>query len=351
MIPVIDHILGHFSQDLGVDLGTANTLIHVRGKGVVVREPSIVVLHKKTKKVIAIGGDAKKMVGKTPPNLAIIKPLKNGVISDYDTTLAMLSHFVKKIHQVPGRKFSIPRPRIVIGIPTGISEVERRALLDLARDSGAREAFLVEEPMVAAVGANLPVDEPVGSMIVDIGGGTCEIAVISLGGVVVGRSLKIAGDAMDSEITSYLRSRYSLAVGERTAEEIKEALGSALPILPEREMVVRGRDLERGLPKSIKISSVVVREAFATTLATIVAAIKDTINDAPPELAGDVAERGIVLCGGGSQISGLPKLISQETKMPVVVASEPLSCVVRGCAILLENRQLLAKLKIGYSAG
>lgn len=346
MIPFVDNILGHFSQDLGVDLGTVNTFIAVRGKGIVVREPSIVTLHKKTKKLLAIGGEAKKMLGKTPANLLIIRPLKDGVISDYDTTLAMLSHFVKKIHDVPGRKLSIPRPRIVIGIPSQCSEVERRALLDVAIASGAREAYLVEEPMVAAIGAGLPVSEPVGSMIVDIGGGTSEIAVISLSGIVVGRSLKLAGDAMDAEIISYLRSRYGLAIGEKTAEEVKIGLGSVLPMETEKEMVVRGRDLEKGLPKSIRLSSVQIREALAATINTIVGAIKDTVHDAPPELASDIAERGIVLAGGGAQLYGLPKLISAETKMPVSVADEPLSCVVKGCAILLENNELLKKVKI-----
>jgi len=327
-------------------LGTVNTFIAVRGKGIVVREPSIVTLHKKTKKLLAIGGEAKKMLGKTPANLLIIRPLKDGVISDYDTTLAMLSHFVKKIHDVPGRKLSIPRPRIVIGIPSQCSEVERRALLDVAIASGAREAYLVEEPMVAAIGAGLPVSEPVGSMIVDIGGGTSEIAVISLSGIVVGRSLKLAGDAMDAEIISYLRSRYGLAIGEKTAEEVKIGLGSVLPMETEKEMVVRGRDLEKGLPKSIRLSSVQIREALAATINTIVGAIKDTVHDAPPELASDIAERGIVLAGGGAQLYGLPKLISAETKMPVSVADEPLSCVVKGCAILLENNELLKKVKI-----
>lgn len=346
MIPIVDDILGHFSQDLGIDLGTVNTLVHVKGKGIVVREPSIVVLHKKSKQIIAIGSEAKKMVGKIPANLVIVKPLKDGVISDYDTTLAMLSHFVKKIHQVPGKKLSIPRPKVVIGTPSNISEVERRALLDVARDAGAREVYLVEEPMVAAIGAHLPVSEPVGSMIVDIGGGTSEVAIVSLGGVVAGHSLKVAGDAMDLEIIGYLRSRWGLAIGEKTAEEIKISLGSAIPMQIEKEMTIRGLDLEQGLPESIKLSSVQVREALATTINTIVAAIRDVLHDGPPELISDIAERGIVLCGGGSLVFGLPKLISQETRMPVLIVEEPLSCVVRGCAILLEDLDLLSKVKI-----
>ncbi len=346
MIWVLDNLLGRFSQDLGIDLGTVNTLIGISGKGIVIREPSIVTLHKKTKRVVAIGDEAKKMLGKTPANLVVVRPLKDGVISDYDITLAMLSYFVKKIHRSWGGRIPLARPRVVIGVPSKVSEVERRALLNVAFSFGARQANLVEEPMVAAIGAGLPVTEPVGSMIVDIGGGTCEIAVISLGGVVVGRSLKTASDLMDLEIISYLRSRYGLAIGERTAEEVKIALGSAVPMQVEKEMIVRGRDLEKGLPKSIKLTSVEIREALSATLNTIVAAILDTLHDAPPELASDIAERGVVLCGGGSLLWGLPKLISAETKMPVSQAAEPLSCTAQGCTILLENHELLEKVKI-----
>lgn len=346
MIPLIDNILGLFSQDLGVDLGTANTLIYVSGKGIVVQEPSIVAQHKKTKNVIAIGTEARKMIGRTPANLLTVRPMKDGVISDYDTTLAMLSYFVKKIHSTPNKKISIPRPKIILGVPSQVTEVEKRALLDVAKASGAREAYLVEEPMAAAVGAGLAVWEPVGSMIVDIGGGTSDMAVISLGGVVSGKSLKMAGDTMERDIINYVRFRFGLALGEKTAEEVKMLLGSAYPMPVEKQMVVRGRDLERGLPKSVKLTSTQIREALAPTINTIVDAIRDTIEDAPPELAADIAERGIVLCGGGALLYGLPKFISQETKMPVVVANEPLSCVVLGCAKLLENEELLGKVKI-----
>lgn len=346
MIPFVDYVLGRFSSDLAVDLGTANTLIYVCGKGIVIREPSIVTVHKKTKRVLAIGREAKKMVGRTPTNIVIVKPLKDGVISDYDTTLAMLSYFVKKIHSRPGKRFSLPRPRVVIGIPSQITEVERRAILDVAAESGARETFLIEEPMAAAIGAGMAIDEPIGSMVVDIGGGTCEIAVVSLAGIVAGRSLKVAGDAMDSDIINYVRSRYGLALGEKTAEDVKILLGSAYQMQVEKQMVVRGRDLEKGLPKSIKLTSTQIREALSPAVNTIVEAIKDTIEDTPPELVSDIAERGIVICGGGSLIFGLPKLISFETKMPVSVADEPLSCVVNGCAILLSNKELLNKVKI-----
>lgn len=349
MIPVVDNILGMFSQDLGVDLGTANTLIYVSGKGVVVREPSIVALHKKTKRVIAIGADARKMIGRTPANLVTVRPMKDGVISDYDTTLAMLSYFVKKIHSTPNKKFSIPRPRIILGVPSQVTEVERRALLDVAKASGAREAYLVEEPMAAAIGAGVAANEPVGSMVVDIGGGTSDMAIISLGGIVTGKSLKMAGDTMERDIINYVRFRFGLALGEKTAEEVKMLLGSAYPMPVEKQLVVRGRDLERGLPKSVKLTSTQIREALAPTVNTIVEAIKDTIEDAPPELAADISERGIVLCGGGALLYGLPKFISAETKMPVVVASEPLSCVVLGCARLLGDTVLLEKVKIAKS--
>ena len=346
MIPVVDHILGIFAQDLGVDLGTVNTLVYAKGKGIVIREPSIVAQHKKTKKILAIGTEAKKMLGKTPASIICVRPMKEGVISDYDTTLAMLSNFVQKIHKKPGGGFSLPRPRIIIGVPTNVTEVERRALLDVAIASGAREAYLVEEPMAAAIGANLPVSEPVGSMIVDIGGGTCEIAVISLWGIVCGRSLKIGGDVMDSDITSYVRSRWGLALGEATAEDLKITLGSAYLSDAEREMVVRGLDLEKGLPRSIKLTTSHIRESLAPSLNTIVYAIKDVIHDAPPDLVSDIAERGIVVCGGGALIPGIHKLISQETKMPVTIAQEPLFCVARGCAALLLTDDLLEKVKI-----
>lgn len=349
MIPVIDNILGYFSLDLGVDLGTANTLVYVAGKGVVIREPSIVAQHKKTKKIIAIGAEAKKMIGRTPLNIQTVRPLKDGVISDYDTTLAMLSYFVKKVHEKPGRRISLPRPRIILGIPSQVTEVERRALLDVARASGAREAYLIEEPMAAAIGVGLPVNEPVGSMVVDIGGGTSDMAVISLGGIVAGRSLKVGGDTMDTDIANYVRSRYGLALGEKTVEDVKILLGSAYPMQVEKQMVVRGRDLEKGMPKSIKLTSGQIREALAPTINSIVQAVKDTLEDAPPELSADVVNKGIILCGGGALIYGLPKLISRETKMPVVVASEPMTAVVSGCAIVLNNKELLNKVKIAKS--
>ncbi|MBI2599033.1 rod shape-determining protein [Candidatus Curtissbacteria bacterium] len=346
MIPVLDNILGKFSLDLGIDLGTANTLVYVRGKGIVIREPSIVAQNRKTKKVLAIGQEAKRMVGRTPKNIEAVRPLRDGVVCDFDTTLAMMSHFVHKVHERPGKSISIPRPKIIIGVPTQTSEVERRAVGDAAWASGAREVYLVEEPMAAAIGAGVEVWEPVGSMIVDIGGGTCEVAVISLGGIVVGKSLKVAGDAMEREIISYVRSRWGLLIGEKTAEELKVLLGSAVPISIEKEMIVRGRDLEKGLPRSVKVTSVEIREALSGAISTIVLAIKEVVLDTPPELSSDIAERGIILCGGGALIYGLARLISQETKMPTTLADEPLNCVVSGCAKLLDEPELLKKVAI-----
>lgn len=346
MFSIIDNIFSGFSQDLGIDLGTANILIGVAGKGVVIREPSVVVRHKKTKKIIAIGSEAKKMIGRTPASIEVVRPMRDGVISDFDTTAAMLTYFVHKINASPGKKKLWPRPRMIIGIPTGISEVQRRAVLDVAMSAGAGSAVLVEEPMAAACGAGLPVTEPVGSMIVDIGGGTCEIAILSLGGIVCGTSLKIAGDAMDMNITSYVRTRFSLTIGERTAEEIKMLIGSAYPSSVEKEMVVRGRDIEKGVPKTVKISSVAVREALAGAVNTIVEAIRDCCRDAPSELASDVAQRGIFLCGGGALLAGFPKIISQETRMPTILADDPLTCVVLGTLALARDHELLKKVKV-----
>lgn len=346
MVPIVDQILGRFSQNLGIDLGTANTLVAVFGKGIALREPSIVSRHKRTKQIIAIGTEAKKMLGRTPESIEILRPLKDGVISDFDMTLAMLAHFMRKVRARSGKVSFMPGPKVVIGVPSNISEIERRAVLDAARGAGARSAYLVEESLAAAIGAGLPVSESVGSMIVDIGGGTCEIAVTSLSGVVVGRSLKVGGDAMDANIISYVRTRYGLAIGERSAEEIKIALGSAYPTDVEKEMVVRGRDLEKGLPKTIKLSTVSVREALAPSVNLIVSAVYETVEDAPPELAADIAERGIMLCGGGAMLAGLAKLISRETKMPVSLAREPINCVVAGTLYLLDKPELLAKVKL-----
>lgn len=339
-----------FSHDIGIDLGTVNTLVSVRGKGIVIREPSVVAIHKKTKQVLAIGSEAKRMIGRTPAAIEAVRPLRDGVISDFDTTEAMLKHFIQKIHTTPGSKFwrmpKIPRPRVVIGIPSGVTEVERRAVQDAALSAGAREAYLIEEPMADAIGAGLKIEDPDGNLVVDIGGGTTEIAVISLGGMVLNRSLRVAGDEMDQDIITYMRMRYGMLIGERTAEDIKIELGSAISLAKEKETIVRGRELATGLPKSIKISSTEIREAMSSTIAQIINEIHQVLEETPPELLSDVLERGILITGGGSLVRGLDKRISDETKMPVIVVDDPLTTVVRGCTILLDNLDLLSKVKV-----
>ncbi len=336
-----------FSHDIGIDLGTVNTLVSVRGKGIVIREPSVVAVHKKTRQVLAIGTEAKRMIGRTPAVIEAVRPLRDGVISDFDTTEAMLRHFIQMVHQNPGGKLpKIPRPRVVIGIPSGVTEVERRAVQDAALSAGARQAFLIEEPMADAIGCNLKIEDPEGNFIVDIGGGTTEIAVISLGGMVLNRSFRVAGDEMDADIISYMRMRYGLLIGERTAEDIKIELGSAHPLSKEKEMVVRGREISSGLPKSIKITASEIREAISQTISQIITEIHDVLEETPPELLSDVLERGIILTGGGALIRGLDKRISEETKMPVWVADDPLTTVVRGCTKVLDDLDLLAKVKV-----
>lgn len=337
------------SHDIGIDLGTVNTLVLVKNKGIVIREPSVVAIHKKSRQVLAIGSEAKRMLGRTPAAIEAIRPLRDGVISDFETTEAMLRHFIQKVQKIPGTRFNIPklsRPRVVIGIPSGVTEVERRAVQDAAFSAGARQAYLIEEPMAAAIGAGLPIEEPEGNFIVDIGGGTTEIAVISLGGMVITRSLRVAGDEVDQDIINYLKMRYGLLIGDKTAETIKHEIGSAVALRTEKETVVRGRDLSTGLPKSIKISSSEIREAIMGTLNQIVGMIGEVLEETPPELLSDILERGIVITGGGSLIRGLDKKIAEETKMTVWVADDPLTTVVRGCGKVLENLDLLAKVKV-----
>jgi len=336
-----------FSHDIGIDLGTVNTLVSVRGKGIVIREPSVVAVHKKTRQVLAIGSEAKRMIGRTPAVIEAIRPLRDGVISDFDTTEAMLRHFIQMVHNTPGGKWpKIPRPRVVIGIPSGATEVERRAVQDAALSAGARECYLIEEPMADAIGCNLRIEEPEGNFIVDIGGGTTEIAVISLGGMVLNRSIRVAGDEMDVDIIAYMRTRYGLLIGERTAEDLKIELGSAHPLQKEKEAVVRGREIATGLPKSIKVSSVEIREAIASTITQIISEIHDVLEETPPELLSDILERGLIITGGGALIRNLNKRISEETKMPVWVADDPLTTVVRGCTKVLDDLDLLAKVRV-----
>jgi len=354
---MFDFLFSLLSYDIGIDLGTANTVILVLGKGVVIREPSVVSRRKKTKEVLAIGTKAKKMIGKTPAPIEVIRPLRDGVIADFDATAAMLTHYIREIHQTPGLIPKIPRPRVAIGIPTGVTEVERKAVQDVALTAGARKAFLIEEPMAAAIGIGLPIEEPGGALLVDIGGGTTEIAVISMGGIVINRCLRIAGDEMNEAVVNFLRLKYSLLLGEATAEEAKIQLGSVVPERrrikdlsleedKERQMVIRGRDLETGLPKSVKINSSEIREAIAPVITQIIEQISGVIEETPPELINDIVSRGIVLCGGGSQLRGLDKLIAEETKMPVWVADDPQSCVVRGCGRVLEDENLLQRVRV-----
>ncbi len=343
---LLDQAFGLFSHDIGIDLGTANTLVWVRGKGILVREPTLITRHKKTKKVLAVGGEAKKMLGKTPINIISTRPLRDGVISDLEAAESLLRYFISKVHESPSRFPKVPRPKVVIGIPSGVTEVERRAVRDAALQAGAREVFLVEEPVAAAIGAGLPISDPKGSMIVDIGGGTTEVAVLSLGGLVVSKSIRVAGDEMDQDIINYVRARYNLLLGERSAEEAKIAGGSAYPTKAETKLTLRGRDLASGLPSIITISSGEIREAIAETFATIVAAIKDIIEETPPELVGDLLQSGIVITGGGALLPGVKELVERETKMPVTIDSDPLTTVVKGTGKLLDDRQLLESLKI-----
>lgn len=340
------------SHDIGIDLGTVNTLVLVKGKGIVIREPTVVVLHRKTRQILAIGSEAKRMLGRTPAAIEAVRPLRDGVISDFDTCEAMLKFFIRKVHQNPGKGLfslpKIPRPRVVVGIPSGVTEVERRAVQDACLSAGAREAYLIEEPMAAAIGAKLPVEDPEGVMIVDIGGGTTEMAVISLGGVVINRSLRVAGDELDEDIVSYMRIRYGMLIGERTAEEIKIEIGSAYPLGSKEDMatVVRGRDLATGLPKSLKISAAEIREALTNTVSQIISMIQEILEETPPELLTDIVERGIFLAGGGALLRGLDKRIAEETKLPVYVADDPLTTVVRGCGEVLNNLDLLSKVRV-----
>ena len=333
--PLFDGLFGLFSRDIGIDLGTANTLVHVRGRGIVIAEPSVVAKDQRTGAVLAIGAEAKRMVGRTPASIVAIRPLKDGVISDFDITEQMLNYFIRKVHGE--RALLYPRPRVIVGIPSGVTEVEKRAVQDAAISAGARWARLVEEPMAAAIGAGLPVNEPTGSMIVDIGGGTTEVAVTSLGGIVISRSIRIGGDEMDSDIVQYARREFNLLMGERTAEDIKIAIGSAYPLDEEVSTYFRGRDLLTGLPRSIEVTSAQIREAIEPSVEQIVDAIKQTIEETPPELVADVMDQGIYLAGGGALLRGLDTRVAEATQMAVHVADDPLTCVVRGCGMILED--------------
>lgn len=353
---MFDWFFSLFSHDIGIDLGTANILVHVKGKGIVIREPSVVARHKKTKEIIAIGREAKKMMGKTPASIETIRPLRGGVISDFDATEAMIKYYIQEVHSVESFfPKSLIHPKVVIGIPSAITEVQRRAVWEAALSAGARSAYLIEEPMAAAIGAELSVFAPTGMMIVDIGGGTTEVAVISLGGIVVSRSLRQAGDDMDQAILHYVRLRHGMLLGEKTAEEVKMKIGSAYEPSQkgkdsgenkESIMIVRGRDIETGLPRSLKLTSSDIREALSPVLSRIIEGIADVLEESPPELTADILEHGILLTGGGANVQGLDKLIMERTHIPVVVADDPLTTVVKGTAKVVEDEKLLSRVKV-----
>ena len=334
------NLFGGLSHDMGIDLGTANTLVHIKGKGIVRREPSVVAIKSDTGDVLAVGDEAKRMIGRTPGSIVAIRPMKDGVIADFDVTQAMLKYFIRKAMNTK----SFVRPRVVVGVPSGVTEVEKRAVIDAAQQAGAREAYLIEEPMAAAIGAGLPVEEATGSMVVDIGGGTTEIAVISLGGIVTSCSIRIGGDEMDSSIIQYIKREYNLLIGERTAEEIKINIGTAIANPnQDKTMDIRGRDLVSGLPKTVRIKSSEICEALSEPVHKIVDAVKGTLEKTPPELAADVMDHGIMMTGGGSLLNSLDKLLSHETGMPVLVSEDALSCVGEGTGRSLENIELLKR--------
>ncbi len=334
---MFDNLLGIFSNDIGIDLGTANTLVYVKDHGIVLREPSVVAVQQGTRKVLAVGDEAKRMLGRTPGSIVAIRPLKDGVIADFEVTEAMLRHFISKVHN----RRRMVRPRVVIAVPSGITEVEKRAVKDSATHAGAREVYLIEEPMAAAIGVGLPVQDAAGNMIIDIGGGTTEVALISLSGIVFSRSVRVAGDELDESIMNYMKRAYNLMVGERTAEEIKIKIGSAYKQEKETTMEVKGRDLVAGLPKTIVISSQEVREALLEPISTIVDSVRITLERCPPELSADLVDRGLVLAGGGALLRGLDKLLQEETGLPVHVAEDPLSAVAEGTGKALQELKFL----------
>lgn len=334
-----------FHLDIGIDLGTANSLVYVKGEGIVLREPSVVAIDQNTNRVLAVGLEAKRMIGRTPGHIAAIRPMKNGVIADFDVTQEMLDYFIRRVQKGRGYRY-ITRPRVVISVPTGITEVEKRAVRESAMSAGARSVYLIEEPMAAAMGAGLPVEEPVGSMVVDIGGGTTEVAVISLGGIVISRSLRCAGDAMDEAIIQHIKRKYSVVIGPRTAEEIKVHIGSADVLDEEYIMEVKGNDTVTGLPRLIEVHSEEIREALAEPVAQIVESVKWTLERTPPELAGDLIARGICMAGGSSQLRGLTTLLARETGLPVYLCRNPLTAIVEGAGRVLEGLDLMANTEV-----
>ena len=340
---MFDWLVGRLTRDMGVDLGTANSLVYVRREGIVLREPSVVAKNTEDGQILAVGEEAKRMLGRTPGHITALRPLRDGVIADFDTTAAMLAYLIRK----GMRNRTIFRPRIIVGIPSGVTEVEKRAVIDACLQAGAREAYLIEEPMAAAIGAGLPISDPIGSMVVDIGGGTTEVAVIALGGIVTSRSIRVAGDEMDEAIIQYSRRAYNLLIGERSAEEIKIAIGSAYPMDHDEQVVdVRGRDLLSGLPRTVRMTSTEIREAMAEPIQAIVETVKQTLERTPPELAADIVDRGIVLTGGGALMRGMDRLLAEETGMPVTLTDDPLSDVALGTGRALEEIETLRKVLI-----
>jgi rod shape-determining protein MreB and related proteins len=337
-------IFGNLSKDIGIDLGTANTLVYVKGRGIVINEPSVVAVNKKTGQVLAIGREAKRMVGKTPAHIVATRPLVDGVVSDFEITEQMLKYFIDKVHK--GSFTLFPRPRVVVGIPSQVTEVEKRAVIDATMNAGAREAYLIDEPMAAAIGARLPVQEASGNMVVDIGGGTTDIAIISLGGIVVSRNLRVAGDEMNEDIIRYCRDEFNLLIGEKTAEDVKIAIGSASPQKEKMQMEVRGRDLVTGLPKAMIMNDENARIALSRSIRIIINNIKTAIEETPPELLSDIMQRGIILAGGGSLIRGLDRIIADQTEMPVRMMEDPLTAVVRGTGIVLEDIDTLREVLV-----
>lgn len=337
-----DRLFGNFGSDMAIDLGTANTLVSVRGQGIVINEPSVVAIEKQDQRVLAVGADAKEMLGRTPGSIIAMRPLKDGVIADFDVTEAMLRYFISRAQ---GKRMPWhPKPRVVVCVPSGVTSVEKRAVFEATITAGARQAFLIEEPMAAAIGAGLPVDSPTGSMVVDIGGGTTEVAVISMGGIVNATSIRIAGDAFDAAVVQYAKTHYNIAIGERTAEEIKITIGSAAPLVEEVDVEVRGRDLLSGLPRTVRIESEDVREALEEPIAKMIQAVKDTLDETPPDLASDLMEYGITLTGGGGMLRGLDERLRAEIGVPVHVSETALINVVEGCAMVLEVPDFLSQL-------
>lgn len=336
-----DRLFGNFGSDMAIDLGTANTLVSVRGQGIVINEPSVVAIEKQDQRVLAVGADAKEMLGRTPGSIIAMRPLKDGVIADFDVTEAMLRYFISRAQ---GKRMPWhPKPRVVVCVPSGVTSVEKRAVFEATITAGARQAFLIEEPMAAAIGAGLPVDSPTGSMVVDIGGGTTEVAVISMGGIVNATSIRIAGDAFDAAVVQYAKTHYNIAIGERTAEEIKITIGSAAPLVEEVDVEVRGRDLLSGLPRTVRIESEDVREALEEPIAKMIQAVKDTLDETPPDLASDLMEHGITLTGGGGMLRGLDERLRAEIGVPVHVSETALINVVEGCAMVLEVPDFLSQ--------